>query len=157
MHVWPSRPSSLRFPAAEHSSKSPIGWVRRMALALLVLASPVVAHASATDEGRALAGQDLRRAISGKRVYLATPLGGEFPLYYRTDGRVDGSGEAVGLGRFLKPTDSGRWWVDGARLCQQWQTWYDGRVFCFSVIEKGNGRIGWLRDDGASGIARLAD
>ena len=109
------------------------------------------------DGPRPIAGDDLRRAISGKRVYLAVPFGGEFPLFYRNDGRVDGSGEAVGLGRYLKPSDSGRWWVDGSKLCQKWQTWYDGRVFCFTVTPKGPGRIAWTRDDGESGIARLAE
>jgi hypothetical protein len=113
--------------------------------------------ASGGDAGRPLAGSELRKTIAGKRVYLATPLGGEFPLFYRADGRVDGSGEAVGLGRFLKPSDSGRWWVDGARLCQQWQTWYSGKVFCFTVTGRGPGRIGWVRDDGAEGTARLAE
>lgn len=125
---------------------------------LLVLAfGSIEAHAAGGDTGRPLEGDALRRTISGKRVYLATPLGGEFPLFYRPDGRVDGSGEAVGLGRFLKPRDSGRWWVDGSRLCQQWQSWYEGRVFCFSLTQKGADRLGWVRDDGEKGLARLAD
>jgi hypothetical protein len=115
------------------------------------------ARANSSDSGKMLEGSDLRRAVAGKRIYLSTPFGGEFPLFYRADGRVDGSGEAVGLGRFLKPSDSGRWWVDGGRLCQQWQTWYDGKVFCFRVSEKGPGRIGWVRDDGEKGIARVSD
>lgn len=137
-------------------------WRALAGLALAALLSTsattgVLATGAGGQDGRALAGNDLKRAIAGKRVYLAVPLGGEFPLFYRPDGRVDGSGEAVGLGRFLKPTDSGRWWVDGAKLCQQWQTWYSGRVFCFTVTEQGPGRIGWVRDDGERGVARLAD
>lgn len=120
-------------------------------------ADPATATGASGQDGRPLAGNELRRAIAGKRVYLAVPLGGEFPLYYRPDGRVDGSGETVGLGRFLKPTDSGRWWVDGSRLCQQWQSWYSGKVFCFTVSEHGPGRIAWERDDGEKGIARLAE
>jgi hypothetical protein len=131
------------------------------ALTIAMLVASVVlpseqARANSSGE-RTLEGSDLRRAVSGKRIYLSTPFGGEFPLFYRADGRVDGSGEAVGLGRFLKPNDSGRWWVDGARLCQQWQTWYDGRVFCFRVSDKGPGRIGWVRDDGEKGIARVGE
>jgi hypothetical protein len=124
-----------------------------------VLVGAGVAGATGTqsDGSRPLAGDELRRAIAGKRVYLAVPLGGEFPLFYRNDGRVDGSGEAVGLGRFLKPSDSGRWWVDGQKLCQKWQTWYDGRVFCFTVTPRGSDRIAWVRDDGEKGVARLAD
>jgi hypothetical protein len=124
--------------------------------AVSIAALPLMAG-TVSASGRTLEGPELKRTIAGKRVYLATPLGGEFPLFYRPDGRVDGSGEAVGLGRFLKPKDSGRWWVEGRNLCQQWQTWYDGRVFCFTVSEQGSGTIAWVRDDGEKGVARLAD
>ena len=124
-------------------------------LALTLVAAPILSAVPA--QAKMLEGGELRRVIAGKRVYLATPLGGEFPLFYRPDGRVDGSGEAVGLGRFLKPKDSGRWWVDGRNLCQQWQSWYDGRVFCFTVSQQGANQIAWVRDDGEKGIARLAD
>ena len=111
--------------------------------------------AHANESGVSLRGEALRDAVSGKRIYLSVPLGGELPLYYQANGRVDGSGEAAGLGRFLKPTDSGRWWVEGERLCQQWETWYKGRVFCFTVKKLPENRIAWARDDGESGIARI--
>ena len=111
--------------------------------------------AAANENGVSLRGEALRDAVSGKRIYLSVPLGGELPLYYQANGRVDGSGEAAGLGRFLKPTDSGRWWVEGERLCQQWETWYQGRVFCFTVKKLPQNRIAWARDDGQSGIARI--
>lgn len=102
-----------------------------------------------------LSGSALKSFISGKRIYLAVPLGGEIPLTYRANGVVDGSGEAAGLGRYMTPTDQGRWWVAGSRLCQKWQQWYDGRTFCFTVTKLGPDRIRWLRDDGKSGVARL--
>jgi hypothetical protein len=111
--------------------------------------------ALANEGGVSLRGEALKEAVSGKRIYLSVPLGGELPLFYRADGRVDGTGEAAGLGRFLKPTDSGRWWVEGERLCQQWETWYKGRVFCFTVKKLPENRIAWARDDGESGIARI--
>ncbi|WP_293862921.1 hypothetical protein [uncultured Alsobacter sp.] len=104
-----------------------------------------------------LDGKSVRDLISGKRIYLSVPLGGELPLYYRKDGQVDGSGEAAGLGRFLKPTDSGRWWIDGNRLCQKWRTWYDGRVFCFTLAPAGRDKVAWMRDDGEKGVARIGD
>ncbi|MBX9740211.1 MAG: hypothetical protein K2X62_09070 [Beijerinckiaceae bacterium] len=102
-----------------------------------------------------LAGGDLNRTVSGRRIYLATPLGGEFPLYYRADGQVDGSGEAVGLGRFMAPKDSGRWWVSGNKLCQKWTSWYDGKTFCFTLRKTADDRVAWQRDDGLSGVARI--
>jgi hypothetical protein len=102
-----------------------------------------------------LSGRQIDETIRGRRIYLAVPLGGEFPLNYRADGKVDGSGEAVGLGRTMRPTDSGRWWVDGTKLCQQWTSWYGGKVFCFTLRKTAPTQLAWTRDDGLSGIARI--
>ncbi len=102
-----------------------------------------------------LAGARLVELVSGKRVYLATPLGGEFPLHYEPGGLVTGDGTKVGLGRFLAPRETGRWWVDGKRLCQKWPTWYKGQTSCFTITPTGPGRISWTRDDGTSGRARI--
>jgi hypothetical protein len=123
----------------------------------LVLAALSLAFLSSGVQARELAESDIREKITGKRIFLAVPLGGEFPLYYRRDGRVDGSGEAVGLGRLARPNDSGRWWVNGNRLCQQWQTWYDGKRMCFQLISLGGNRLRWNQDNGDTGLARIGD
>jgi hypothetical protein len=123
-----------------------------MASAAIGLALSVPAKADGE-----VAGDELKRLIAGRRVYLAVPLGGEFPLHYQADGRVDGTGEAIGLGRFLKPTDSGHWWVHGAQLCQKWESWYDGKVFCFTIRRESATRIAWRRGDGYAGTARLGE
>lgn len=102
-----------------------------------------------------LSGKEIKSTVAGKRIYLAVPLGGELPLHYKSNGRVDGSGEAVGLGRYLAPKDSGRWWVAGNSLCQKWQKWYDGRQFCFTLEKVGPEKLRWRRDDGRSGVARI--
>jgi len=103
----------------------------------------------------ALQGDQIERTIVGKRIYLATPFGGEFPMNYRPGGVVDGDGEALGLGRMVAPKDSGRWWVDGDRLCQQWRAWYDGKAFCFTLQQTGPRSLLWRRDDGLEGSARI--
>jgi hypothetical protein len=118
----------------------------------LLAASLIAAHANTE-----LDGDTIRKKVTGKRIYLATPLGGEFPLFYQAGGRVDGSGEAVGLGRWVRPTDSGRWWVSGDRLCQRWQTWYDGRTMCFKLTYIGENRLRWVQDNGDSGLARIGN
>jgi hypothetical protein len=109
---------------------------------------------SETPKAR-LSGDALRRFLADRRIYLSVPLGGELPLFYRSDGHLDGSGEAAGLGRFLAPSDSGRWWIDGERICQKWQSWYDGRTFCFTLDLLGGDRVAWNRDDGEKGVARV--
>jgi hypothetical protein len=103
----------------------------------------------------AMTGGDILKAIGGKTVYLKTPFGGEFPLNYRATGRVDGDGEALGLGRWMRPTDRGRWWVEGDRLCQQFTTWYDGTRMCFALTVIGPNRLKWVRDNGEIGTARI--
>jgi hypothetical protein len=120
-----------------------------MAIAVPLAALKVEAADTLTDA-------QLRGMIAGKRIYLSAP-GGEFPMNYRPNGVVDATGEAIGLGRFAQPTDSGRWWIRDNRICQQWTSWYDGKVFCFAVKATGPGRITWQRDDGASGTARIAE
>jgi hypothetical protein len=104
-----------------------------------------------------LNGESLRRLVSGKTVYLAAPLGGEFPLKYRPDGSVNGDGNAVGLGRFYAARETGRWFMQGDNLCQQFPTWYSGQRLCFSVRKLGGDKIKWTRDNGDTGIARVAD
>ena len=126
----------------------------RLCLSAMIAVCASVAFASVV-QARPLEGDEIREKVAGKRVFLSVPMGGEFPLYYQTSGRVDGSGEAQGLGRFLKPTDSGRWWITENRLCQQWTTWYDGKQFCFRISHRGGDRIEWVRDDGYSGTARI--
>ncbi len=121
-----------------------------------VLASALVLAATSV-QARELEASDIREKVTGKRIYLAAPLGGEFPLFYRRDGQVDGTGEAVGLGRLARPTDTGRWWISGNRLCQRWQTWYDGKQMCFQLISLGGDKLRWNQDNGDTGTARIGN
>ncbi len=109
------------------------------------------------DPGVPMTASDIQANIIGRRVYLSAPLGGELPLHYSRDGSVDGTGEAIGLGKFLKPTDTGKWWIDNNRLCQQFQTWYDGKAMCFILNKISPGKVFWRRDNGETGIARISN
>ncbi|MGG7518384.1 hypothetical protein ACQ3G6_10910 [Allorhizobium undicola] len=99
--------------------------------------------------------RDIQSDIIGRRVFLATPMGGEFPLNYRKGGVVDGDGEALGLGRFVKPDDTGKWWISGDRLCQRFTTWYKGAPMCFELYRTGDKNLRWIRDNGQKGTARI--
>ena len=116
--------------------------------------SPVYA-VTEPESGEPIIGKSISSIVAGRRIYLSVPFGGEFPLYYQKDGRVDGSGEAVGLGKFLSPTDSGKWWVENDKLCQQWSQWYHGKVFCFTLEKLPDNKLIWRRDDGYEGVARV--
>ena len=87
---------------------------------LLSVALPVAA------EGDRLKAADIKEKIVGRTIYLAAPMGGEFPLNYRTNGQVDGNGQALGIGKLVKPSDNGRGWIAADQLCQKFLTWYDG-------------------------------
>lgn len=120
--------------------------------ALLAAALTAVPAMAQQDRYRS---DDIRQSIIGKRVYLAAPMGGEFPLNYRNNGRVDGDGEALGLGRLARPKDTGRWWIDADRLCQQFQNWYKGAPMCFELYKTGESSLKWVRDNGQTGTARI--
>jgi hypothetical protein len=122
-----------------------------VAVLSILLALPSLASAGA------LAEDAIRRDIIGRTIYLATPLGGELPLNYHTSGMVDGSGQAIGLGKFFKPNDEGKWWIDANRLCQKFHTWYDGAPMCFELETAGPGKVKWTRDNGETGVARIGD
>ena len=121
----------------------------RFAVALLTFVIAAPAGASS------LSGADIQANVVGKQIFLSTAFGGEFPLNYRRNGVVDGNGEALGLGRFVRPSDQGKWWVRGNRLCQQFQTWYKGAVLCFELSRIGPNQLRWVQDNGDSGTARI--
>lgn len=129
--------------------------MRPLAGAFLAIAMALPMPAAAAEEN--FTASDIQKMIIGKRIYLAAPLGGEFPLNYRKSGVVDGSGEALGLGRFIQPKDTGKWWIRGDRLCQQFTTWYKGAPMCFELIRTGENRLKWIRDNGQTGTARIGE
>jgi len=136
------------------------GRFQFLSVAMVLLAGLCANEAQASSDSgkeKLLSGSLIAEMVKGKRIYIEAPFGGEIPLYYRSDGYVDGSGEAIGLGRYLAPTDSGRWWIEENRLCQQWTKWYDGRVFCFTLQALANDQLYWHRDDGEEGFARLGE
>ena len=121
--------------------------------AIMVSAATQSPNAFANDGY--VAGQELKQLVNGKRILLKIPMGGEFPLYYQTNGQVSGDGTKTGLGRFFAPKETGRWYVDGENLCQQFPTWYKGKVTCFTIQKTGATTLKWIRDDGYSGRARI--
>lgn len=131
--------------------------MRRHMLSTLALPILLSAAPPAMAQGDRLKAEDIKDKIVGRTIYLAAPMGGEFPLNYRTNGQVDGDGQALGIGKLVKPSDTGRWWIAEDRLCQKFKTWYDGNSMCFVLSDAGPKKVKWVRDNGETGIARIGD
>lgn len=104
-----------------------------------------------------LSGGEIKSMITGKRIFLEVPFGGEFPLRYAPNGTVFGDGTALGIGKRMAPKEAGRWWVKDGQLCQQWKSWYKGNVACFKLYQVGGNELYWRRNDGRTGNARIAN
>jgi hypothetical protein len=124
--------------------------VKMLAAAIAVAAG--TAFASASNDGVMDSGA-LRKAVAGKTVHLATPVGG-LPINFRADGTM--WGKAGSLAAYTgSERDRGRWWVVADKLCQRWNTWLGGRAYCFTLRQRGAGTVHWVRNDGLSGVATI--
>ncbi len=102
-----------------------------------------------------LSGDELRKAVSGKTVYLRIS-GFELPIRYSPGGSMAGSMGAVAstLARGDGASDRGKWWVSGSQLCQRWSSWMEGKSYCYKFTLNGKS-VRWVRNDGRSGTARI--
>ncbi len=127
-----------------------------MKIRALVFAVGLALPATASlAEPTQLAGDELRQAISGKTVYLNIS-GFELPITYAANGRMTGKmgTVAASFSRGDGARDSGKWWVAGDQLCQQWTSWMDGKAYCYRLMREGS-TVHWVRNDGHSGTARI--
>ncbi len=121
--------------------------------ALLALSS----SAFAIEDSTVLTGAKLKDALSGRTIYLMTPVGAEIPIRYQPNGTMRGSSSAslAALGGERVTSDTGRWWVVREQLCQQWRNWADSRSHCYKLRTSGS-NVQWVRNDGQSGTARIS-
>lgn len=124
------------------------------ALMALMLGATIVASEAAETKS-ALAGDELRKAISGKTVYLKIS-GFDLPIRYAAGGAMSGSMSTVmaALARGDGASDRGKWWIEGNQLCQRWNVWMDGKSYCYKFTANGRA-VHWVRNDGRSGTARI--
>jgi hypothetical protein len=117
--------------------------------------SALTLGAALAAEPASLSGDELRKAVSGKTVYLRIS-GFELPISYSPGGSMAGSmGEvAATLARGESASDRGKWWVSGSQLCQRWSSWMEGKTYCYTLTRRGNS-VAWVRNDGRSGSARI--
>lgn len=124
--------------------------MKRKLIAFLLAVAPFTLAQAAEQ----LKGDDLQKAVSGKTVYIYTPLG-EVPIRYAKNGIVRGQTELAVLDGESVTMDRGRWWVSESQLCLQWHNWMGGKAHCFTMHRVSPTVVRWRRDDGKSGTARL--
>jgi len=97
----------------------------------------------------------VRRLVAGRMVHLKTDMGAVIPVRFTKSGRMYGKAEALAF--FLGAArDSGKWWVDDARLCKRWRTWLSGKTMCLKLKKRGR-VVHWRADDGRSGTATIVN
>lgn len=123
--------------------------------AIVVAAGLALTATASLAEPTTLAGDELRKAISGKTVFLNIS-GFELPIRYAANGHMSGkmSTIAASFSRGDGAQDQGKWWVADDQLCQQWTSWMDGKSYCYRLTRDGSS-VHWVRNDGHSGTARI--
>ena len=123
------------------------------------LAEPVILirDAKSLAGDTSLSADELRRAVTGKTVYLDVS-GFELPIHYLSNGRMSGSMGTVAATLSIgdPASDNGRWWIEANQLCQRWTNWLEGQTHCYGLTRQG-GSVQWFRDDGRSGTVRIGD
>ncbi len=124
---------------------------------LLVCAMlPAVGLAGLTHAAEQLSGDTLRQQIPGAKIQVDTPLGSVVPVSYGADGTLEGKAGAVAF--FLgSQKDRGKWWIEGSKLCQRWNTWFNGRTNCARVFRTAENRIEWIDQDGDKGTGTVVE
>ncbi len=124
---------------------------------LVVAAAALMSAATLPALASVLSADEIKSLVAGKKIYLSTPYGLEFPLSYRANGQVTGDASRFSMASMFAPKETGRWWTSGQKLCQKWPSWYKGKTICFTIQQTGPKNIAWTRDDGMKGTARIAE
>jgi hypothetical protein len=153
-HVAQKLPILQRGMRALHRKKIQNGASMKRVVTIIAM-SGLLTVAAAGASAEVLSGQDLRKAVTGKTVYLRQQ-GIELPISYRANGTMSGrlSAFVAALGGTAM-ADSGKWWISNDQLCQRWSRWLDGKSYCYKLSRKGS-QVRWRRNDGRTGTVRLS-
>ena len=146
----------MRYPAL-HCNRHDItrGIPMKRILLIAALAGLATTASLAANPGD-LNGPAVRKALSGKTVFLSAS-GIVLPITYRSNGTMSGNlqASAASLAGSASTKDSGRWWIAKDQLCQRWNRWQRGKSFCYKLSLNGQSIV-WVRNDGRRGTARIA-
>ena len=117
--------------------------------------SALALSAALAAEPASLSGDELRKAVSGKTVYLRIS-GFDLPIRYSQGGSMAAIIGAVAATSHTRRKLIRSWQmvVSGSQLCQRWLSSMEGKTYCYKFTRRGNS-LTWVRNDGRSGSARI--
>lgn len=147
---------AVRYPALRCNRNEIIRGIPMKRILLIAALAGSVATASQAASFGDLNGAAVRKALSGKTVFLSTS-GIVLPIAYRSNGTMSGhlQASAAALAGNASMKDSGRWWISNDRLCQRWKRWQGAKSYCYKLSRQGK-QVVWVRDDGRRGTARIS-
>ncbi len=121
---------------------------------IAVLAGFTTTVSQAANQGD-LNGSAVRKAVSGKTVYLSAS-GIVLPIAYRSNGTMTGRLEAsaAAFAGSASTKDMGGWRTYKDQVCQRWNRWQGGNSYCHKLFLVGKSVV-WVRNDGRRGTARI--
>ncbi len=125
---------------------------RRSLLCIAVMAA-TTASLQAAEESR-YTSSDINRDHR-KTDLSRDPDGRRVSNELSQSGVVDGSGGGARPWPLCQADDTGKWWIDGDRLCQRFTTWYKGTPMCFELYKTGASNLKWIRNNVQVGTARI--
>ena len=100
--------------------------MKRIVLALSTLIIMIASGSASVAAERKLTGADIKKMFTNSTVYFKLQNRFDGIADYKTGGVLKG---AVGS----NSSDTGRWWVDGDKICRKWNRWADGKKDCATV------------------------
>ncbi len=123
-------------------------WAR--AIAVLALGAMAGLHPGLTARGAEpeVTGEAIRQFFSGSLTRVVSEIGEDVLIEWSADGTMrgttrPGSFEGIIAGTFEagEHADTGRWSIEGDRLCWQWDNWLSGARDCYVAQDLGDGRL----------------
>ena len=123
-------------PVLERQMKRSLAWSSLIGAVLYAVSTwlsadgVLVLGTALAAERASLSGDELRKTVSGKTVYLRIS-GFELPIHYSPGGSMAGGmgGVAATIAREESASDRGKWWVSASQLCQRWSSWMEGKTY----------------------------
>ncbi|CAN1564028.1 hypothetical protein MCEMSEM23_02824 [Rhabdaerophilaceae bacterium] len=135
-----------------------------MIILMLVAASPAQASTPAPIDRRfspetapILPVHEIIRLIGAHELHLSGTGGGTGSLRYSENGASVGTAKGPYSADFSSRQDTGRWWVMGNRLCQQWAAWFAGQTFCVTIERRNDRIVIWRWESGKARRFRLSN